>query len=365
VQTVDICSELNIRPINDFEEFLNPDRVFIPVFDEKKLMINVPGKVLMGELVYKDNNIKYYSSISGFASNINFMANKKYLIIQNDFEENKISEHARNLDKIDKETFLKLLTNEELKKLFVQDIDTLYIDCIEDEPYFYNRYMYLYREMDDILSILHQVAKICNINNIKLVIKNNYQDLMKKYVVTTSEYNQIGMITVDNVYPIGNKTLLHQYLIHDNCNALIDLDDVLEMLYTLKKRIHQCEKYITISGNAIAKPKVFKIKKYSLLADVVKNMDIPATKVAYLKNNSLCGEEIKINETIIDDNFNGLIVNNDSNLMELECNRCGLCYDVCPAKINPLIKDERCLKCGLCNYVCPAHIKIVKEIQNK
>ena len=50
---------------------------------------------------------------------------------------------------------------------------------------------------------------------------------------------------------------------------------------------------------------------------------------------------------------------------EGKCLRCGLCSDICPVHLNPvllknpkyasLIKKE-CINCGLCSYICPVYI---------
>ena len=83
--------------------------------------------------------------------------------------------------------------------------------------------------------------------------------------------------------------------------------------------------------------------------------------VRYLKNNSLYSYNINVANEIIDENLRGIIINESKSIKELPCNNCGLCYNVCPYKINPLVKSDKCVKCGLCNYVCPSKIKIYER----
>ena len=48
------------------------------------------------------------------------------------------------------------------------------------------------------------------------------------------------------------------------------------------------------------------------------------------------------------------------------CNRCGLCYKVCPVRVNPKkVMDSKkvsknCIDCGICSYICPCHINLRK-----
>ncbi|MBR1416612.1 MAG: 4Fe-4S binding protein [Bacilli bacterium] len=358
MKTVNILRDLNLNIVDNYFEVLTPDYIFIPIVDENYIIIKLNTHILKGQLVYDDNNIKRYSSVSGIALKIGKLNNKKYLIIKNDYKELSISKRARNVDNISKEVFLKYYSNDDIKKILDNKIHTLYINAIDDDPYIYNKYMYLKNNIKDISDIINNLLRLFAIERVEFVIKDSYRDLLNDYKININ-YN-----IVNDIYPIGNDKLLRKYLINRDDDFLINIEDILDMVYEVKKNKPILEKYVTINGNLIDNPSVINVKKYTYLKEILSKFNIKEKNYSIILNNSLCGKNISLNDCIITSDINGVIINKNNNNVKMECTRCGLCYDVCPVNINPLIKSEKCIKCGLCNYVCPSKIDVVKEYQD-
>ena len=364
MKTVNINKELNIKPVNNYKTYLNPEYLYIPIYDINYFKFKKNDIIYKGSIIYDDSKRIIYSPVSGTISNILLNKNKGYAIIHNDLKETSLTNgRSRRIKDIKKEVFLSYIKNNKLINILKNNINYLYINCIDVEPYFYNRYTYLKEDIKEILEVLDNIANILNIKKIILVVKEDYQDILNKYEFNIIETKTIEYKKINGIYPIGNDDLLKKYLIHNNNDNLINLDDVMEIIYDVKKNRPILEQYITINGNNTNNPIVLKIKKYTLIEDVLKYSNNYLNNQVYLINNSLYSKNIDIKNKVIDDVVKGIIINKNNDINELPCNNCGLCYNVCPYKINPLIKSNKCIKCGLCNYVCPNKINVVERYQ--
>ena len=356
MKTVNILSNNNLKIIDNYKEILNTDYIFIPIKYDDKILVKFNSHVLKGELVY-DDGIKKYSSVSGLVLKVLALNNFKYLVIKNDFKEESKNTRARNLDNLSKDKFLSNLNNQYIYNILNSKVNNLYINGIDDDPYIYNKYMIIKNNINDIAEMFKYIKDNFEINNIKLVIKNSYSNLLENYKIN------ISYTKLPDIYPIGNNKLLTKQLIKNDNDYLIDINDIINMIYNIKKNKIMLENYITINGNVIENPKVIKVKKYSYLNNILTNFNFLSNDYDIILNNSLCGKIVNPKNVIIDDNIKGVIINKKSDYKPDKCIKCGLCVNVCPMKINPLKKNKNCIECGLCNYVCPSKINLVDEVQ--
>lgn len=363
MKTINICKELNISPIEKIRKELAPDFIYIPVDDPLCLKVELNKKVYKEELVYDDGRKKIYSSISGKPIRIVSSNNKNYLIIKNNYkEESKNAGRARNLNKITKDTFL-LCSTSYWKEILSNVIDTLYINAIDDDPYIYNKYSYLKDNMKDMFNFSKALVRLFNVKKIVFVIKNSYSTLLDKYKLMLLEYGQVSFQLVPNIYSIGDSDILSKYLKLRENDYLIDLSDIISCDFKVHKNKVETEDYISIYGNNIKNAEVLHIKKYSLLSPILENIKTKNKDGKIIFNNSLCGDELDLRNVISDDNIKGIFFNKEDEESNAECNKCGLCLEVCPKHINPLKKDNKCNGCGLCSYICPLGIRVYERNQ--
>ena len=357
MKTINLLNELNIKVLDDYQELLNTDFIFVPIKDEEKIVVSKNKNVLKGDLLYSDDNIKRYSSISGKYMNIVEFNKQKFMVVKNDYKELTSNTRARNLDNVTKEKFMSLISDLPLKNIFENKINTLYINAIDDDPLTYNKYMYLKEDIKDIALMTSYLSNTFKIRNIKYVIKNSYSNLLKDYNVS------ISYLKVADIYPIGNPLILRKHLIKDQNSYLIDLNDIIDLIYIVKKNKVRLEKLVTINGNIVDNPKVLRVKKYSYLNNLLTNFNFKEKKYDVILNNSLCGEKINPKNTVISSVTDSIIINKKEKEDTLECSKCSLCYNICPMNINPLEKNSKCIKCGLCNFVCPSKINVYERNQ--
>ena len=364
MKTINISKELNIDVLNNFKMLLNPDFLYIPIDNINFLVCKKNQKILKEDILYKSSINTIYSPVSGKVKDIIKTKNKYYLLLKNDFMENSINEgKSRRVKGLKKDLFLSYVNNDTTRVKLSNDINTLYINCIDNDPYIFNKYMYLKEEMKDILNFLQNMADIFHISNIILVLKDEYQDIINEYSLSILESGNVSYKIINGVYPIGNNDLLNKHLIKNKGDILLDLNDINELIYDVKKNRKCLEKYITINGDSAKNRVVLKVKKYSLISYILKETDNNLENVNYILNNSLCGRKVDLGMDIVLDDTLGIIINGNNIIRELPCNNCGLCVNVCPYKLNPLVKNKKCNKCGLCNYVCPHKINIVERFQ--
>lgn len=355
MKTINLLNKCNISVLKNYRAILNTDYIFIPIRDEDKVVVKKGDKVLKGTLVYNDIN-KCYSSISGIVLEVIKLNNYKYLVIKNDYKESTKSTRARDLDDMNKDTFLSYISNEKIKNILNNKINNLYINAIDDDPYIYNKYMYLKNNIKDISILSKYLKQHFKIENIKVVIKNSYHELLGEYKV------DLKFIKLPDIYPIGQEEILSKHLLNKD-DYLIDLNSIIDVIYEVMKNKINHEKYITINGNNVNNPAVICVKKYSYLNNILSNFKLISDKYNIILNNSLCGVIVDPKNIVVTDDINGIIINKINDYKPSKCTKCALCSSVCPMKINPLVKNKKCIKCGLCNFVCPSKINIVDEVQ--
>ena len=127
---------------------------------------------------------------------------------------------------------------------------------------------------------------------------------------------------------------------------------------------------MTILGNAIKKGSIINAKKYVKVSDIVsKYIKIIDDDYVCIVNGLMTGYISNLEDLILTDDIDSIFIMKKNTVKEKECINCGLCYNVCPLKINPVksLKSKRknpnCLNCGLCTYICPSFINLRKYLK--
>ena len=262
MKVININKDLNITPVKDFKYYLDPEYIYIPIHDINKLKCRKNANVLKGSLIYKDIKNTIYSPVSGKVINLIKLKRSNYLLIQNDFKESSLNNgKSRRIKGMSKEDFTSYINDSKIKSVLSQNINTLYINCFDIDPFIYNRYMYLKENFKDIIDILEHISNIFGINHIYLVVSSDYHDIIDKYSKLILQTGNITFKIVNNIYPIGIDNLLKKHLITNSKEDLLNLDDIVNIIYDVKKNRPILEKYITINGNKANEKVVINVKK--------------------------------------------------------------------------------------------------------
>lgn len=351
-------------------EYLNPNYIYLPVNDDK-LLINPKDYIYKGKEILKNK----YSPISGRIVGLKNLTDDKFLVVENDFKEkleNKVS-LRKNVNKMSKEQLLELVKNFDLK-LYEKlncNFSKIIVNCIEEQLYVGN-YMFLVKEYsNELLEILNNISNILELKEITIIVKDTDYNIIDYLNNIVGIYPNINIKFLPNKYLISEKSILCKYL---NINEHFIYLNIMELynLYNFLKRKRIVEdKFLTITGNAIENPQVFKCKMYTKLDDIITNfIEFKSENYVIIVNNLLSNHFCAAKELIVTEDIDSIFIMKKREYKEKKCILCGKCNDICPVKIkvSNLINGkncdyEDCIKCGLCNYICPSYININKYLE--
>lgn len=378
---IKLKKDYNIIFDNSIVDFLNPDYVYLPIKDNYDVLVKPNDAVLKGQIILENNLNKNISPISGIVgqNSICYCDGQKVnaLLIQNDFKEKEKLYNRKKLTNYKKDVIISKLYDFYFKYianiLETKKINNLIINGIEDEPYIENNPYILKKYNKEILEMADIFSNSFEIPNTMITIKSSNTRIIEAYLSKIGTYPNITIKLVDDKYLLGTPFFLMEYLsLTEDDTLIIDARTFISIYKGLKYNKDTTETYITISGDAIEKSKVIKVKIGTLLKDVVENyIKIVDKDCIYILNGLMRGYECNISNTIISKNTLGLIINHKEEINESKCNLCGLCYKICPVKVNPKKvmdtnrKSENCIDCGLCSYICPCHINLRKYLRGE
>lgn len=365
------------KAANRVIEYLHPECIFIPV--EKDNIFQIQQKAIKKEQFVVAGGT--YSSVSGVitsSSEKRVFNNKLVSAIQitNNFKEEveKKSSSIKDLHVLTKDTFLKQLkeisgykTNLLYEELSIEETKCLVIKCFDNEPLLSNAYMHLVNDKEAIVNTVDSMLSILGIDRAIFLLKDSCVDLIPEMTDLLSTYPNMQIKLMNDVYPVKDNDLITEYIFQakkeDNTLVLLDIEQIIDIYTTMKRRKKRTEKYITISGNAITEPCVIYTKLGTNVKEVLEQfITLKTEDVSYTTNSPLYGYKLdSIHDLIITKELEGIFINYNEEA-EKDCISCGKCYEVCPKKINPRAIDfSKCIRCGLCNYVCPSRINLIKE----
>ena len=362
-------------------EFLNPDGIYLPIKQNYKILVKPGEQVLKGQVVIENNLNKVISPISGIAhaackKNVDGVMTN-CLVLQNDFKEKSKGYIRKKELKFDKEIIISKLYEYYFKYiasvLESKKINNLIISGIEDEPYIANNVYVVNKFSKEILEMADILSTAFNIENTQIAMKSNDTRNIEVYLSKIGTYPNISLVLVDDKYLLGKSFFLLEYLnLKDLDTLVIDARTFLDMYNALKYNKSAYETFITVSGPSVSRSQVIKVKIGSLLKDVIDNsIKIKGKDNIYILDGLMTGHECDINQTVVTKNTTGVIVVPRLEEKESKCINCGLCFKICPVKVNPKkVMDTRrisnnCLDCGLCSYICPSHINLRRFLRGE
>lgn len=376
--------------IDKYIEFLNPESIYVPVPINSNIQIHKNDFIKKDTILFTNElNEPIYSSVSGLVVDVEKKKNKynttlpTLKIINNFKEEKKKTPSLKDLLSLSKEDFINNLkkigikmhdeNESSLYKEFCKEIKCLAIKCFDDEPMCQNSLYIIQNNLENILHTIDNIREIFAINNIVMLIKNSNATLISKCQEVLSGFPKIQIKYINNLYPTTEKPLLTKELFQISDPKDIDkivylsIVNIFDIYNALKRKQVQAEKYLTIIDTTIKKSIIVKVKIGTKLSDVINHYrKLDNNEMVYL-NNILKKEHITtLEDYIVSYSTNTIYITKEMNLPEKECINCGMCYKICPKRINPLDIDfKECLKCGLCSFYCPSNINLVKRSDEK
>ena len=374
-------NNFDIKFDSSIKEFINPEFIYLPIDDGFDLLAFQNDKVLKGDTVLENRLKKVKSPVSGIIKGTTKLVfdgkEKKALVIQNSYEEKEKFYTKKRLSSFSKESIIFMLYEynlDEIANIFeTKQIKNLVISGMEDEPYIENNSFILKKYLKEILEITDKLQNAFEFENTYVAVKSTDTQNIDLYLNKIGMYPNISLTLIEDKYLLATPFfLLENMNLEEKDSLVLSSKDILNIYNILKNNIGVSETFITISSPFIAKSKVIHVKIGSSLKEILNNNVVIKEKdVIYIYNGLMTGYEIEPKDVVITNNTKGVIIIPFLNEEEKPCNLCGMCYKICPVKVNPKkvmdtkCKSKNCIDCGLCTYICPCKINLRKYLRGQ
>ncbi|MBO4601259.1 MAG: hypothetical protein J5634_03420 [Bacilli bacterium] len=363
-----------LKKTNEYK-YLSPEYTYYLITgNNTKYYVKTKSPVLKEQLVFEDNNEKFYANISGTVMGRKIFEDKNYLVIRNDYHEkyNLNKTLRKKINKLTKREMLDILINADASdyssniKYFVNNfdsIDSLVLSLLicEDSDKIYSEVFNKYNS--DILEIFDAISQVFEIKN-PIIILSDTDDNNIEFVTNLSGmYPDIRIVLSHDKYPASHPLLITRKLNLNNALVLTSMD--LYYLYSIIKRNKKVfEKTIYITGENLEFNYLVDTKLNVLVKDIFEFCNIETTDEDILCKNSAIKAEIISPFDIIDSTVDSIVIAKKTCEKQKECINCGLCNKYCPQNINPQIYKlnkkpfpGKCIDCNMCSYICPSKIR--------
>lgn len=371
----------DIKFDSSIKDFINPEYIYLPIDDGFDLLAFQNDKVLKGDTVLENRLKKVKSPVSGVIKGTTKLVfdgkEKNTLVIQNSYEEKEKFYTKKRLSSFSKESIINMLYEynlDEIANIFeTKQIKNLVISGMEDEPYIENNSFILKKYLKEILEITDKLQNAFEFENTYVAVKSTDTQNIDLYLNKIGMYPNISLSLIEDKYLLATPFFLLESLnLEEKDSLVLSSKDILNIYNILKNNIGVSETFITISSPFITKSKVIHVKIGSSLKEILNNNVVIKEKdIMYIYNGLMTGYEIDPKNIVITNNTKGVIIIPFLSEEEEPCNLCGMCYKICPVKVNPKKamdakrKSKNCIDCGLCTYICPCKINLRKYLRGQ
>ncbi len=399
-----------------------PEQLIIPIRQHigqaGDLIVNVGDKVLKGQVLSTTDSpmsLPIHAPTSGTISAIQPMAiphpsglSETCIILTPDGEDTWKQRHiCPDYQLLSKAQILEKIANAgisgmggagfptQVKVGTLAKIDYLIINAAECEPYITADDLLIQEHSPTILDGIKILDHLLSPKHILVGIEDNKAKAIDALKKATADINHIEVCVIPTKYPSGGEKQLIKILtgqevpsgvlpsslgmVMQNVATCFAIADAVINDTPLIKRV------VTVSGQALEKPQnVWALigtpvgflteqcgytnsqDKHLIMGGPMMGFSLPNAQIPVVKTTNciLAPSEVEIASPF-----------SSTSRKEVECIRCGLCADACPAQLLPQelqwsakAKDQPqleklnlfdCIECGACAYVCPSQIPLV------
>lgn len=272
-----------------------------------------------------------------------------------------------------------------------KEIDTLIVNAAECEPYITSDNRLIIEKTDELFYGIEITRRILNVKRVVIGIEDNKPEAIE-ILLKKAEGLNIEIDILQSRYPQGGEKQLIEALtkrevpsgklpmdagvVVQNTATLIAIHDAVMLNKPLTERL------VTVSGEAIAKPKNLWVKIGTKIEDIINYCGgLTEENVILLNGGPMMGFALPSQGQHTVKGTNAIIALKDDGIKHLTypCIRCGRCVKACPTSLVPRdiadaaknsMKDKMndanimdCIECGACAYGCPSRIPLVQYIR--
>ena len=358
--------------------FMDPDHIYVPIEDGYELIKKQNSKVLKNEAILENKLKKIKSSISGkIIGTTNLICDealKECIVIENNYEEN-TKETKNKIKSVTTEdiisTLISLNFDDYLNIIRTRKISNIVVNGLEDEPYIENNPYILQFYANEILKMTDAFSDTFKIKNSYIAIKSNDTENINLFLSKIGTYTNINLSLIEDKYLLGTNFFLLENMGLSENSLVISAKDMLSIYNGLVYNDFKDNTFITIASPFLEKSYVVNVKIGTLLSDVFQKLNIDIKDALYIYNGLMTGYEIDYKKCVVTNNTKAVLIIPNEYEEAKKCNLCGMCYKICPVKVNPKNvmdtgkKSKNCIDCGLCTYICPCKINLRKYLRGQ
>lgn len=352
------------------------------------------------------NIVPIYSSVSGIVRGRKKIMHSslkpvEHLVIENDGDATSIQAfEPLDYETADHEQLIDFMMNAGIiglggagfptyiKYKFAKDVDVLIINAVECEPFITADYTTIQTHDKELRCGVLAMKKMAMAKKVMFAIKKTHPDLINFVRTVFKADENVQVVGVPDVYPMGWERVLVRELLHkeyaklpgeagavvNNAETAIAFGEALLYGRPIVQRT------LTVSGNGIKQPQnvlvAIGVPAYQVIAACG---GYTFDEVKIIAGGPMMGKTIVNDLFVIDRNMNALTILENHPFNSIACLRCGKCSDHCPASLQPVriaqavktndkgamqqLAAMDCIECGLCTYVCPSRLDVTENVR--
>ena len=373
------------------------------VVKEGSLLATPAGRY--GHYVYSPSSGK----VVGIAKKLNASGNEcEHVVISRDLQEEKEGFAPIYASNFEQEILLKRLYESGMvdnvppydpaykKYLLKCNVDSLIINCTEDDPYKTSDSALIETYLSEIVEGAKLLKIVAKANKIVFIFTSKQKaiiKLVKNHIKNLQAQKEIKVKIYPNVYPLHDSRLIGYYetgtmVPEGNRTAetrvIVDSpSNCYDMFNAVRNGIPCTRKAVTISGDNCLRKANYFVKNGTPIDHILNIVGMKNTeednKLVYGGIMSgIAQETLDISVTLTASSI--LFCNRNEYITdkETECINCGKCVACCPVKLHVKNIDQAvaerdfntakklgaqaCIGCGACSYICPAKRYLAQRV---
>lgn len=275
-----------------------------------------------------------------------------------------------------------------------EKIDYVIANCAECEPYLTSDYRRMLEEPEKLIGGLKIILRLFKNAHGILAVEDNKPDCIALLRQLTKDDPDISVKALQTKYPQGGERTLIYAVTGRRINStklpadvgcvVNNVDTIVAVYRAVMEGRPLMERIVTVTGNAVADPRNFRVKIGTSYHDILE----AAGGFAVTPEKIVCGGpmmgvgvfDLNVPSTKTSTALLGFTKDEVSAMEPGPCINCGRCVEVCPGRVLPSKLadyaerfDEQafldnygmeCCECGCCSFVCPAKRPLTQEIKS-